>query len=159
MNSNEIENYTADGFSGFIPVSQLRENLAGIPVSGGVYIVIRESDDAPVFLVKGTGTFVDGKDPNVPVSALKTFYVPDSKVMYIGKSTRLRKRISQLLRFGAGTCKIHWGGRSLWQLADAENLLIAWKLTPSASPRDEEKRILAEFESRHGHLPFANLII
>ena len=118
--TKEIENYKNEGFTGFMTVSKLFGNTAIIPDFPGVYIVVRESDDAP-------------------------------------KATNLRKRLSQLLRFGAGSAIGHWGGRYLWQLADSADLLIAWKPTPEADPRSEEKQMLDEFVSLHGRLPFANL--
>ena len=84
-------------------------------------------------------------------------YVADSKIVYIGKATSLKKRVGQLLRFGAGSAVGHWGGRYLWQLADSDNLLIAWKPIPTVDPRTEEARMLEEYVSLHGKLPFANL--
>ena len=53
--TTEIENYRKDGFTGFIPVSELRGNTKLMPEGSGVYIVIRESDKAPEFLAAGTG--------------------------------------------------------------------------------------------------------
>lgn len=155
--TTEIENYRKDGFIGFVPVSKLRGNTKVVPESGGVYIVVRESDKAPEFLTEGTGGFFKGKNPNVSIEELKVNYVADSKIVYIGKATSLKKRVGQLLRFGAGSAVGHWGGRYLWQLADSDNLLIAWKPTPTVDPRIEEVRMLEEYVSLHGKLPFANL--
>lgn len=155
--TKEIENYKNEGLTGFMTVSKLFGNTAIIPDFPGVYIVVRESDDTPTFLVEGTGGFFKGKNPNVSTEELEASYVADSKVVYIGKATNLRKRLSQLLRFGAGSAIGHWGGRYLWQLADSADLLIAWKPTPEADPRSEEKQMLDEFVSLHGRLPFANL--
>lgn len=155
--TTEIENYRKDGFIGFVPVSELRGNTKVMPESGGVYIVVRESDKAPKFLTEGTGGFFKGKNPNVSIDELKVNYVADSKIVYIGKATSLKKRVGQLLRFGAGSAVGHWGGRYLWQLADSNNLLIAWKPTPTVDPRTEEVRMLEKYVSLHGKLPFANL--
>lgn len=155
--TKEIENYRKDGFTGFVPVSKLRCTASLLPDSGGVYIVVRDSDNSPEFLATGTGGFFKGKNPNVGLEELESNYVAGSKVVYIGKATSLKKRVGQLLRFGAGSAVGHWGGRYLWQLADSDNLLIAWKTTPTADPRAEEIKMLEEFVSRHGKLPFANL--
>lgn len=155
--TKEIENYRKDGFTGFVPVSKLRSTASLLPDSGGVYIVVRDSDNSPEFLATGTGGFFKGKNPNVGLEELESNYVAGSKVVYIGKATSLKKRVGQLLRFGAGSAVGHWGGRYLWQLADSDNLLIAWKTTPSTDPRAEEIKMLEEFVSRHGKLPFANL--
>ena len=155
--TKEIENYRKDGFTGFVPVSKLRSTASLLPDSGGVYIVVRESDNSPEFLANGTGGFFKGKNPNVGLEELVSNYVAGSKVVYIGKATSLKKRVGQLLRFGAGSAVGHWGGRYLWQLADSDNLLIAWKTTPTTDPRSVEIKMLEEFVSRHGKLPFANL--
>ena len=155
--ATEIENYRKDGFTGFIPISELRGNTKVMPEGSGVYIVVRESGESPKFLAEGTGGFFKGNNPNVSIDELKANYVAGSKVVYIGKATSLRKRVGQLLRFGAGSAVGHWGGRYLWQLADSDNLLIAWKPTPTIDPRAEEMRMLEEYVSLHGQLPFANL--
>lgn len=155
--TKEIENYRKDGFTGFVPVSKLRSTASLLSDSGGVYIVVRDSDNSPEFLANGTGGFFKGKNPNVGLEELESNYVAGSKVVYIGKATSLKKRVGQLLRFGAGSAVGHWGGRYLWQLADSDNLLIAWKTTPTTDPRAEEIKMLEEFVSRHGKLPFANL--
>ena len=59
--TTEIENYRKDGFTGFIPVSELLGNTKAMPDGSGVYIVVRESDKTPVFLAEGTGGFFKGK--------------------------------------------------------------------------------------------------
>ena len=128
-----------------------------MPEGSGVYIVVRESDKTPVFLAEGTGGFFKGKNPNVSIEELKVNYVADSKVVYIGKATSLRKRVGQLLRFGAGSAVGHWGGRYLWQLADANELIIAWKTTPGIDPRTIEAQMIIDFIGLHGKMPFANL--
>src|SRR6476620_1240573 len=49
-----------------------------------------------------------------------------------GKTAKrgLRKRIQEFADFGRGAPVGHWGGRLLWQLADSQALLIAWKVLP-----------------------------
>lgn len=153
----EISKYKSEGFSGFVKVSDLRLKTSMIPNGKGVYIVLREIEDEPEFLECGTGGYFKGKDPNVDISILKDNIVLGSGTMYIGQTTNLRNRIRLLLRFGAGENVGHWGGRYLWQLADSENLLIAWKETPSEAPRAVESNMLADYVSDHGKLPFANL--
>lgn len=160
--AKEIEDLKGNGFVGFVKVSELRGNTRVIPDEPGVYVVIRDSVDAPEFLAVGTGGCYKGKNPNVSVDILERKYVPDSRIIYVGKASLrksykgLRWRIRELLRFGTG-CKGHWGGRYLWQLADSTDLLVAWRTTPMDTPRDVEKTMLATFIGRHGRLPFANL--
>ncbi len=153
----DIDMYKEDGFEGFIPVAKLREATSILPENAGVYVVIRKSDVAPQFLEKGTGGFFKGKNPNVSIEVLTDNYVTESKTVYIGKAANLRKRVGQLLSFGAGAAIGHWGGRFLWQLADSVGLIVAWKITPGCDPRAIETQMIRSFVSVHGKRPFANL--
>lgn len=153
----DIAQYKEEGFEGFIPVGILRDATSILPEEAGVYVVIRKSNVAPQFLEKGTGGFFKGKNPNVSIEVLTDKYVVDSKTVYIGKATNLRKRVGQLLSFGAGAAVGHWGGRFLWQLADSDGLIVAWKATPGCDPRTIEAQMIQNFVSVHGKRPFANL--
>lgn len=155
----EIAKYKGDGFSGFVKVSDLRASSGIIPQSAGIYVVLRVSDNKPQFLGIGTGGHFKGKDPNVSIAELENNIVNGSSTMYIGKATSLRKRLGQLLRFGVGANVGHWGGRYLWQLADADDLVIAWKETPMIDPRMVEASMLQGYVTHYGRLPFANLTI
>ncbi len=156
---NEITKYKKEGFNGFVKVADLRLTSGMIPDNGGVYVVVRASDDLPQFLEEGTGGHFKGKNPNVAIAELQNNIVKGSATMYIGKATNLRKRLEQFLRFGAGANVGHWGGRYLWQLADASDLLIAWKETPMIDPRGVEVDMLTEYVNEYGRLPFANLTL
>lgn len=153
----DIAQFKEDGFEGFIPVSILRDATSILPEVAGVYVVIRKTNTVPQFLEKGTGGFFKGKNPNVSIEVLNENYVADSSTVYIGKATNLRKRVGQLLSFGAGAAVGHWGGRFLWQLADADDLIVAWKATPGCDPRTIEAQMIHNFVSLHGKRPFANL--
>ena len=61
----------------------------------------------------------------------------------------------QLVRFGRGEPIAHWGRRVLWQLADHEDLVVAWQM--AEDPVGREAALLAAFREQHGRLPFANL--
>ncbi len=159
--NKEIEMYKNEGFKGFISVKDLRKKLSektsGISTEAGIYIVVRDNDSAPSFESVGTGGHHKGKNPNVDIATLQDEYVNDSKIVYIGQSTNLRRRIRELLHFGVGKNIGHWGGRYLWQLSDAEDLLVAWKEMPGQDVVQEEKSMLKDFIDRHDRPPFANL--
>lgn len=74
-----------------------------------------------------------------------------------GRKATLRSRLWQYLRFGEGASIRHWGGRLVWQLADAEALLVAWKELPEELPGEVESKLIACFRQQHGARPFANL--
>ncbi len=153
--NKEIETLKENGFKGFKTVAGF--DVASLPATGGVYVVIRDKEEAPEFLEVGTGGFFRG-NPNVSVGLLQSRYLGDTNIVYIGKSNNLKSRIKQLLRFGAGEAVGHYGGRYLWQLKDSADLIIAWKETPLQDPRQVEKEMLRQFEADHGALPFANLV-
>jgi hypothetical protein len=71
----------------------------------------------------------------------------------------LRGRLDEYARFGAGDPIGHRGGRLIWQLADVDELLVAWqRITWEETARDYEKRLLRRFADLHaGRRPFANL--
>jgi hypothetical protein len=62
----------------------------------------------------------------------------------------------QFAAFGAGKPIGHWGGRLIWQLADSDKLLVAWKETPGEVPRNVETDLITEFRNHYGKPPFAN---
>lgn len=157
MGKNVIGELKDSGFTGFIPVSELREGgLKMIPDVSGVYMVLRISDVHPEFLVIGSGGRFKGRDPNVPVEVLKANWVEGTPVLYIGKATSLRKRISQYLGFGHGKPIGHWGGRYIWQLADVTQFLFCW-LQVDGNADAVETDMISRFRERYGCRPFANL--
>jgi hypothetical protein len=146
----------SEGFVGFSTVSSLRDSrCAEVPKSDGVYVAYRAAIEVPVWLEISTGGRFKGKDPSVTTETLAARHLPEVPVVYIGKGDVLRRRIDQFVRFGAGAPIGHWGGRFVWQLADSDDLLIAWKTTHQA--RTEEIALLAKFESAFRRLPLANL--
>lgn len=151
------------GFTGFKSVGELHKDMTQIPNLRGVYAVLRTSPEEPKFLATGSAGFFKGKDPNVGVNVLQANWVSDGAVVYIGKagdpgsSATLRSRLRQYLRFGAGASVGHWGGRYIWQLADATELVFCWKPLPDEGPSEVESELIASFRSRYGVRPFANL--
>jgi hypothetical protein len=80
-------------------------------------------------------------------------------VLYIGKADdgQLRTRLSAYVRFGRGGSARHSGGRLIWQLHGAEDLLVAWRvLNPECTPLDVETTLIEEFTADYGKPPFAN---
>ena len=155
----------AIGFEGFKSMGEL---MAGkkkeIPAEKGVYVVLRECDYEPKFLEEGTGGFYKSKNPNVSVSELRSNWVPNTSIVYIGKaggsksSATLKTRLAQYLRFGQGANVGHWGGRYIWQLQDSRNLIVCWRKLYSEEPREIEQQMIDDFKVLHGgKFPFANL--
>lgn len=171
---NQIQKLTVDQlkdsvFEGFVTIADLRVNNSA-PLQKGVYVVLRINVSDPDFLKEGTGGYFKGNNPNVPVDELYANWIPESSVLYIGKAggkskkngketkATLNSRIEQLLRFGQGEPVGHWGGRYLWQLADAESLLVCWKVLDIEEPSEVETSMIEAFKRQYkGRRPFANL--
>jgi hypothetical protein len=144
------------GFVGFSRARDLFLNrCASVPAVPGVYVVLRTAAGAPEILATSKGGLFKGKDPTVPTQTIRERLIEDTPTLYIGKGDQLQRRIRQLLDFGNGRPVGHYGGRLLWQLADSDDYLIAWKAAPA--PRSAESELLEEFVTEFGSLPLANL--
>lgn len=158
-----IEELKAEGWQGFKTIAELKTSVSEIPKAMGVYMVLRLSSEAPHFINPGTGGFFKGKDPNVPISELQSEWNDNSLIMYIGKAgsssgnATLNSRLSQYMKFGCGKNIGHWGGRYIWQLSDADQLIVCW-IPTTKEPEGVEFVLLREFQIHHGgKLPFANI--
>ena len=118
---------------------------------------------SPQFLEVGTGGYFKNKDPNVPISRLVSHWVEGALIVYIGQSGSgskgtLKKRISDMIKFGQGGRVGHRGGRFVWQIRGVEGLLFCWKEIWEDDPRNVEKELIKTFKSIYGgRRPFANL--
>nr|WP_238148946.1 DUF6308 family protein [Serinicoccus sediminis] len=149
------------GWDGFTPLLTL--NPAAVPDVPGVYVVVRDSTDEPAFLpdrpYRGSGRQATSKHFAYRTDQLAARWITESAVMNIGKAdVSLRNRLDQYRKYGAGTGAAHKGGRSIWQLEDADALLISWVPAPSGvTGRELERGLIAAFRTAHGARPFANL--
>jgi hypothetical protein len=153
----------AAGFVGFVKVTELLESGFGaVPAAPGIYVVVRDVAHMPVFLVASPAGWLKGRDPSLPATELETRWLQDTAVLYLGKAggagTRatLRTRLSAYLRHGSGSRSPHWGGRAIWQLEDAADLLVAWRVLLDEEPRAVERASLVAFLHQYGQRPFAN---
>jgi hypothetical protein len=107
----------AGGFGGFVPLIGLDRTL--LPQRRAVYAVIRLSDRPPVFL--DVTPAVKRKIHSVADLSLK--WIEDASVVYIGNAESKRGVSDRLRAFGRQASN-HSGGRALWQLADAHELVV-----------------------------------
>jgi hypothetical protein len=151
------------GFAGFRTLGSLE--TMRIPQGTGIFAVLCHEGFEPQFLKKSTAGTFKKKDPSLPGPALDAEWVDSADILYIGKAgpgskgnRGLRRQIQEFLDFGKGKPPGHWDGRLVWQLANSEALLIAWKELPAAELNRSEARYHAEFVEAYGKLPFANLV-
>ncbi|MGL3804985.1 hypothetical protein ACSYDW_02710 [Paeniglutamicibacter sp. R2-26] len=153
----------ADGFAGFRPISSLEINR--IPQHQGIFAILRPAGFEPHYIPKSTAGVFKKKNPSLAQAELSAEWVADAVVLYIGKAgpgskgnRGLRRQIQEFVDFGQGKPPGHWDGRLIWQLADAGNLVVAWKELPA----EELNAALANYHERflgdYGRLPFANLV-
>jgi len=153
-----IDALRREGFDAFVTFAALRSNPSAIAAAAGVYVVLRRSTEAPSFLETSCGGHFKGRNPTARVDALERKWVPTAQVVYIGKGDRLQRRLRQYADFGASHPVGHWGGRYVWQLADSDQLLVAWKTCGAGETAAElEAALVGRFKRAFGRLPFANI--
>ena len=160
---DNVKRMEKSGFEGFYKIDSLMSNRCStIPKQKGIYFVINQ-DRNSTFLKENVGGHFKGRNPTVNVGKPKENWVDDTLVVYIGKAggsnskATLQSRLRQYMRFGEGEPVGHWGGRMIWQLAKHRRLIVCYKLLENSNPREEEKKLINDFESYYGKLPFANL--
>lgn len=141
------------GFKGFLPFETL--NSVSLPESPGIYVVLRSANTEPTLRPVNPAKKQKGKDPTYLVEKLQAKWVPGCTVVYIGKANAkkgLHGRLTQYRKMAAN----HWGGRAIWQLTDAAELLVAWVETPGLDPEPIEKSYIRAFKTSYERFPFAN---
>jgi hypothetical protein len=163
MNFESVEKWRELGLGGGETIARLQSSCAEVPDTRGIYLVARKSRSPVLFLPESTGGHFKRRDPTVSEEKLRKRWLLDTVLLYVGKaggtdqSTSLRGRLHSYMQFGLRKPCAHWGGRYIWQLSDAQNLLVFWKETPRIEPSVMESRVLSDFGNLYGQLPFANL--
>jgi hypothetical protein len=155
------------GFVGFVPLKDwdkshvLDANKLDVE---GVYVVVRESTETPMFL---------GENHRKPrpkrwsVQDAEGRWVTGVQVLYFGKGPLrslnakrrlgLAGRIRELQKHGYEGGANHYGGKLLWQVQDADSLLIAWKVLGEGASASVESGLIRGFEEVMGQQPYANI--
>jgi hypothetical protein len=154
----DIADLRRRGFVGFKPDYAFGYHQP--PHLSGIYVVARDATDAPTFLDRSPASWFHGKDPTVSIERLEAEWVADAQTLYVDTTANsLRERIGLFVAFsnaGRDRSVPAMGGRLLWQLADAQKLLLAWK--PCRDYEDLKADLIDEFVEAYRRLPFANLV-
>lgn len=152
-----------NGFCGFKTIRELKNDISVVPKYRGVYVVLLPKMNEKSFLDEGTGGYFKDKDPNVSIGELEQNWIENSCILYIGKAggansnATLQSRLKQYMDFGSGKPVGHWGGRYIWQLKNADDLIVCWNMT-DREPSEVESEMIENFKKQHGgKRPFANL--
>jgi hypothetical protein len=149
-----------DGFSGYVSFTELRASgVSAVTPRAGIYIVVRRSTEKPTFLVESCGGRFKDREPAVACELLAATWIPEAPIIYVGKAGSLLVRLTAYADFGVGKRVGHWGGRYIWQLADRDELLVAWKECPAGeTPETADAELVRDFKRAHdGRRPFANI--
>jgi hypothetical protein len=149
----------AAGFEGFVTFAALLDGeLGSVPRAPGVYVVLRMGSGTPTFLDTSCGGHFKCRDPSELPDVLRTKWIENCSAVYIGKGDQLRRRLREYAKFGQGEPIGHWGGRYIWQLADATEFVVAWReVRTGQTAREAEAELVSAFKRKFGRLPFANI--
>ncbi|MGP4030492.1 hypothetical protein [Pseudarthrobacter sp. 1C304] len=152
-----------DGFTGFRTLRDLEINR--IPQKPGIFAVLQPEGFRPQFLARSTAGIFKKKDPTLKQDVLAAEWVDGADVLYVGKAgpgskgnRGLRRQIQEFVDFGQGKPPGQWDGRLIWQLAAANQLVIAWNELPVEQLNAAEASYHAAFVEEYGRLPYANLV-
>jgi hypothetical protein len=125
--------------------------------------VLREKNSRPVFVDRSPAGWFKGQDPTVPRAELERAWPNGAHCVYIGKAGSasaggrgLRQRIKEFRQYGDGRPVEHHGGRRIWQLADADDYVLAWLSSPGRDPEVIESELIKAFVVEHGKWPIGN---
>jgi len=139
----------AVGFGGFAPFIGLV--IETLPTRRGVYVVLRESDQRPAFI----DTNVITRRKAYEVGRLEKKWLDGHTIVYIGMAEPVDGLFGRLGDFSKQSSS-HTGGRALWQLVDAKDLIVAWVETPDHVAELVEKSYLRAYKAEFKQYPFAN---
>ena len=83
MHSWTISELKESGFGGFVKIGELKNKYSEIPEERGIYLILWINPKVN-FLEIGTGGHHKNKDPNVTIEILKSNWITNSIVVYIG---------------------------------------------------------------------------
>ena len=129
-----------------------RTKCRDVPSAAGVYWV-RVPDGMTVRFIEPKDTsFYSKKDLENKYARCK-----EKDILYIGKATGRRglsQRLRQYVKHGHGEGNNHCGGRAIWQIENADELVVTYEICEDATAR--ERKEIEAYKVRNGCFPLAN---
>lgn len=159
---SEFSFFTNFTFFTIFTIAELyTSSCSEVSTENGIYAVIAPED----FEVRFTDTttalaWFRGKSLLYPKELLVQKYsaLQQNRLLYIGKAQRkkgLQKRILEYVKYGFGETNNHRGGRAIWQIKNAEKLMLGYRVTPT--PESMETKLLLQYKSKFGEYPPSKL--
>lgn len=145
-------------FEGFLKISDMiKDNCSMVPARPGIYIIFSSNRDKPTFC-NSFKAFSADPVPARDIGILEKNWIEDTGIIYIGKARNLKNRLQAYMKWGQGKRGAlgHKGGRDIWQLKNAGDMLVAWHVEESEAPEAVEKELLGAFKKEFQKYPFAN---
>ncbi len=132
-----------------------RCECSNIPDEPGVYRVLAPEG----MTIKFMGSSANCSAPSYPAETLAGKYAAckDKRVLYIGKANGqrgLQQRLWQYVKYGWNKATNHKGGRAIWQIKDADLLLLEYECCVDCE--EQEHQLLREYQERNESYPVAN---
>lgn len=126
-----------------------------IPCVSGVYFIWLPDG----MEVQFTDKILNHQAPPYPIEVLCDKYSKskDKRLLYIGKASGrkgLSRRIRQYVKYGWNEATNHKGGRAVWQIVHAEQLVLTYETCEDADSAEHE--LLCRFREQNHVLPLAN---
>ncbi len=126
-----------------------------VPKDNGIYRVLVPDGMKIVF----RSIAINVHAPLYPAEVLQEKFskCKNKTVLYIGKASGrkgLRQRLKQYMKYGWNEAVNHKGGRAIWQIEGADQLLLQFECCEDAD--EVEHRLLREYQQENGSYPLAN---
>ena len=158
------DEYTIDKLTAILTSKNNEKNkeIIKIPKEPGIYFVLNNLDDIEF---RDDTDLLHYYNENFPYDYEKLNKKKEilkekkylKNILYIGKATELNQRLKQYMKYGCNKCKIHKGGRAIWQINNYQYLKVFWiEIKNKIQAEKAEKKLLSEFKSKNTVYPFAN---
>ncbi|MEG0157162.1 MAG: hypothetical protein RR472_04835 [Anaerovoracaceae bacterium] len=131
-----------------------------IPTTGGIYRVYLPEGQAlkvrPMEEIQkeyGDREFDSREELEEKINKLSGATEEEQRLLYVGNSGNLRRRIKQLIKYGYNKGDNHEGGKHIWCIENNKDLIVTFEECENYKERKKEE--LENYMDRNGSFPFA----